>query len=588
MNIQSMEVLMQLQETPGISQRELAEKQGYSLGNVNKCIQTLLQEGWINREGFVTEAGQNRMKMSMPRRAVILAAGFGMRMVPINREVPKGLLEVRGERLIDRLISQLHACGIFDISVVVGFMKESFEYLIDSFGVRLIVNEQYASRNNLYSLYLARDHLENAYIVPCDLYFEDNPFRVREMYSYYLVGNGMSREAGVRLNRRMELCETGMGENGNRMIGVCYLTGEDVREVTSRLVRMQADVRFEGSFWEQALVEKGRFFIPGRLFPQDRVMEINTYEQLRDADEGALHLKSAAMEAIAETLGVSTRDITGIEVLKKGMTNRSFIFRCAGKKYIMRIPGEGSEKMINRAQEAEVYRVIAGKGMCDDCVMMDPRTGYKITRYLEGVRTCNPDNEEDLRRCMDRLRSFHAMKLTVRHVFDPFREMERYESFWEGKPSVYGDHEKTKTDVLALRPFIEAHVDKWQLCHIDANQDNFLFYPGEDGTEQIQLTDWEYAGMQDPDIDIAMFVIYAMYDRRQADHLIDLYYEGRCPDVTRLKIYAYMAVCGLLWSDWCEYKRFLGVEFGEYALRQYRYAKDYARLVLKETGEKYA
>lgn len=53
-------------------------------------------------------------------------------------------------------------------------------------------------------------------------------------------------------------------------------------------------------------------------------------------------------------------------------------------------------------------------------------------------------------------------------------------------------------------------------------------------------------------------------------------------DATRIKIYCYIAACGLLWSNWCEYKRNLGVEFGEYSLRQYRYAKDYYRIVQDE------
>ena len=84
--------------------------------------------------------------------------------------------------------------------------------------------------------------------------------------------------------------------------------------------------------------------------------------------------------------------------------------------------------------------------------------------------------------------------------------------------------------------------------------------------------------MQDPHVDIAMFCLYAMYDREEIDRLIDLYFENQCPEEIRTKIYCYMAVCGLLWSNWCEYKRNLGVEFGAYSLKQYRYAKDYYKL----------
>ena len=125
-------------------------------------------------------------------------------------------------------------------------------------------------------------------------------------------------------------------------------------------------------------------------------------------------------------------------------------------------------------------------------------------------------------------------------------------------------------------------MDKgWCLTHIDAVPDNFFFVE-QDGKEEIRLIDWEYAGMQDPHVDIAMFCIYSLYDRKQIDKLINIYFEGNCSRDARTKIYCYIAACGLLWSNWCEYKRNLGVEFGEYSLRQYRYAKDYYKIVMEE------
>ena len=90
--------------------------------------------------------------------------------------------------------------------------------------------------------------------------------------------------------------------------------------------------------------------------------------------------------------------------------------------------------------------------------------------------------------------------------------------------------------------------------------------------------------MQDPHVDIAMFCIYSLYNRAQVDRLIDIYFEGKCDDAVRIKIYCYIACCGRLWSNWCEYKRQLGVEFGEYSLRQYRYAKDYYKIVSELIG----
>ena len=87
--------------------------------------------------------------------------------------------------------------------------------------------------------------------------------------------------------------------------------------------------------------------------------------------------------------------------------------------------------------------------------------------------------------------------------------------------------------------------------------------------------------MQDPHLDIAMFCVYSFYNQKQCDELIDIYFNHSCDVETRIKIYCYIALCGLLWSNWCEYKRLLGVEFGEYSLRQYRYAKEFYRLSAK-------
>ena len=142
-------------------------------------------------------------------------------------------------------------------------------------------------------------------------------------------------------------------------------------------------------------------------------------------------------------------------------------------------------------------------------------------------------------------------------------------------------------EMILRKGAIAAHAGEKVLTHIDAVPDNFLFVE-KDGKEEIRLIDWEYAGMQDPHVDVAMFCIYSLYNKRQVDRLIAAYFTEGCDDATRIKIYCYIAACGLLWSNWCEYKRNLGVEFGEYSLRQYRYAKDYYRIVqeeLKKQGE---
>ena len=560
-------------------QRELAEESGYSLGVVNRCLRSLTETGNVRADGTLTQNGQALLAENRPRRAVILAAGFGMRMVPINTETPKGLLQVHGERLIDRLIRQLHQAGIRDIRVVVGFLKEQYEYLIDEFGVELVVNPDYARKNNLHSVDRVRSALSDCYVVPCDLYCTENPFRTHEFYSWYMVSEAPAPDSTVRVNRKQALIP--VSENGNRMIGICYLTADDGRKVSEKVHALCLDSRMDGAFWEEALYAEGKMLPAARVVPEGQVVEINTYEQLRELDGDSDQLQNDAIGTICRVFDASPRDITHITVLKKGMTNRSFLFTCRGKQYIMRIPGEGTDRLIDRRQEAAVYGAIRDLSLCDDVYYIDPANGYKITAFLENARVCDPENPSDVRRCMAFLREFHERRLHVGHSFDIFGQIEFYEQLWKGNPSVYADYRRTKEQILSLRPYIEAHAGEKVLTHIDAVPDNFLL-TGDD----IRLIDWEYAGEQDPHVDIAMFAIYALYDRAQIDALIDAYFPEGCPGETRLKIYCYVAACGLLWSNWCEYKRQLGVEFGEYSLRQYRYAKDFYRIFRAEEGEK--
>ena len=396
-----------------------------------------------------------------------------------------------------------------------------------------------------------------------------------------MVSDLVDNESNVRVNRKMELVTVPESSGGNAMIGICYLIKDDADIVERRIEELCGNQRYDGSFWEEALYHKDRMIVAARVVHSADVVEINTYEQLREIDSDSNQLKTDAIQVIGKALNAKSDEVTDITVLKKGMTNRSFLFTCKGKKYIMRIPGEGTDQLINRRQEAEVYHTIDGKKICDDIAYINPENGYKITEFLEGARVCNPLNYEDVKKCMKRLRAFHELKLKVNHEFNIFDQMEFYETLWDGTPSVYKDYQKTKENVLSLKPYIDANVSEKVLTHIDAVPDNFLFVQ-QDGKEEIRLIDWEYAGMQDPHVDVAMFCIYSLYNKRQVDRLIAAYFTEGCDDATRIKIYCYIAACGLLWSNWCEYKRNLGVEFGEYSLRQYRYAKEYYRIVQDE------
>lgn len=576
MNIKEIEVLKKIKS--GVSQRELAEQLSVSLGKVNQIISKLKKENFIDNSNNITLKTKNYFKNHHPKNAVILAAGYGMRMVPINTEEPKGLLEVKGETLIERLIKQLHEVGVQDIKVVVGFMKEHYEFLIDKYNVKLVVNSHYKDWNNIYSLFLVKDDISDTYILPCDVWFEKNPFSTIEDESWYLFGEEQVSGSNwqVKNNEKVRFNSS----KGNKMIGLAYLNEMQGKNI-SKLLEKSIEEKQYASFWEDVLENKKNFLLKGKLISDNSHAEINSYEQLLDLDSGSTHLKNDAIEIIEDILKVNKKDIHNIHTLKKGMTNRSFIFTVNNKRYIMRIPGEGTDKLIDRREEYDVYQRVKKEPYTETILYLNPDNGYKISEFLENTRNSDSNNVQDVKESMNVLRKFHSQNYQVDHTFDIWKQIDFYENLRK-TASAYRDYEEIKDRVLKLKPFIEDNVTKWSLCHIDANYDNFLI----DQNNNVFLIDWEYAGMQDPDLDIAMYAIYAGYTKEKIDQLINIYYENKVSNNLRYKIYAYVAVGGLLWSNWCEYKQSLGLDFGEYSLAQYRYAKEYSKLVLNYLEKK--
>lgn len=585
MNIYESKLLNKISHDGFSNQRQLSDEAGFSLGLINKSLQSLKDSGLITSDYQLTKNAFSLINRSHPKNAIILAAGYGLRMVPINMDCPKGLLTVDGEHLIDRLIKQLKEKGINDITVVVGFMKEKYEYLIDTFGVKLVYNKDYSTKNNLHSLNCVVNKISNTYIIPCDIWCVKNPFSDTEFYSWYMLNELIDSNSTVRVTRNQSIENIKKEQSGNKMIGISYISENDSKQLKDNIKKLCKDIANDNVFWEKALFDMGNIEVNANIMLSSEVTEINSYEQLRELDCSSKELENESLEVISKTLNCKNEDIKNIKTLKKGMTNRSFIFTVDSKKYIMRIPGEGTDKLINRKEEADVYNTIKEKNICDELFYINPDNGFKISSFVENSRVCDPYNFEDVSKCMKKLKHFHDMKLKVNHEFNIVKQIDFYESLWLEPKSIFDDYQQTKKNVLSLIPFVNKNKAESVLTHIDAVPDNFLF--SKNGkTENIQLIDWEYAGMQDPHVDIAMFCIYSLYDsKEEIDNVIDLYFENKCNINTRIKIYCYVALCGLLWSNWCEYKRQLGVEFGEYSLKQYRYAKDYFKIASKEIKE---
>lgn len=122
-------------------------------------------------------------------QAVILTAGRGRRMEPLSRSCHKALLEIGGMTILGRAIDSLVAAGINQITIVTGYRADDITGFVTqhypSLPVRFVLNERYETTNNIVSLALALESLEDTddvLLIECDLLFE--PRLIKELIEH--------------------------------------------------------------------------------------------------------------------------------------------------------------------------------------------------------------------------------------------------------------------------------------------------------------------------------------------------------------------------------------------------------------------
>ncbi len=610
-------------EQPDITQREMAQKLDVSLGTVNslvkECVSRKLiaedEPGGASRKWKILDEGRRLLAPYKVDGALIIAAGFGSRFVPLTFEMPKGLLEVFGERMIERQIRQLHEAGVTDITIAVGYLKEKFEYLIDKFDVKLLYNPEYSGKNTLATIYRARKVLEgrNMYLLSSDNWLRENMYHAYECGAWYSSAfqKGETKEWCLSYNKKGRITDVRVGgRDAWVMYGPAYFS----REFTARFMPvLKAYYETPGTeqfYWEQVFVDMLEGEAKSRLEggdqslldravresgvgaerwdeiemdinrqPENQVYEFENLEELRLFDTKYQNQSdNEAMKLVAGVFQVPESEIRDIRCLKAGMTNKSFLFQVKGKPCICRIPGPGTQLLVNRFQEKQVYDAVMPLGITEHLLYLNPETGYKIADFYEGARNASSGDWEDLERCMEMLRRLHNSGVKVEHDFDIRERIGFYEKLCKSHGgTLFEDYEEVRGWMDWLMDRLDQMGRGKCLCHIDANVDNYLFL--ENG--EVKLLDWEYAGMCDPMIDVAMCAIYSYYDEEQTDRLLSIYLQREPTKEETFATYAYAALGGFLWSLWAVYKSVLGDEFGEYTIIMYRYAKKYYRKLRK-------
>lgn len=323
----------------GLTKVQIEQKSGISEEDFSALVLRLKSAGLIDKNNNLTPNAETQLEYYKVDNAIIMAAGMSSRFAPLSYEKPKGLIEVKGEILIERQIKQLLSAGIDDITVVVGYMKERFFYLQEKFGVDIVINDDYYRYNNTSTLIRVKEKLKNTYICSSDNYFTENVFEKYVYDSYYsaVYLAGKSDEYGIDYN------EQGLITSVNHtpfdswvMLGHVYFSKAFSEKFVDILQSEYELGNTKNELWEKLLerhLDELKIYI--KKYSDNVILEFDCLEDLRNFDSKYLvNSDSEIFDNICRVLGCKESEIKDISVLSQGLTNSSFKFTVNGKEYI--------------------------------------------------------------------------------------------------------------------------------------------------------------------------------------------------------------------------------------------------------------
>ena len=282
---------------------------------------------------------------------------------------------------------------------------------------------------------------------------------------------------------------------------------------------------------------------------------------------------------LSEILNISEDSICSIESVG-GMTNKNFKIFMNNEYYILRIPGNGTGKIISRYDEKYNSLVANNLGLDTDILYFDEENGVKISKYINNAETINPKTakrKENMIEITNLLRSLHKSNMKFSNEFNVFNKIEEYEKLLkESNGTNFKDYSIVKQQVLELKEILKDLGKESVPCHNDTVPENFV-----KNNDKLHLVDWEYSGMNDPMWDLAAHCLECDFSKEEEELFLNLYFNHDIGQEYKTKILIYKICQDFLWSIWTNIKEANGENFGTYGEDRYNRAKININKILK-------
>lgn len=276
-----------------LPQREIADSLHCSLGLANKTFGELEDMGLIGvnakKEVQVTKLGLDALEPYRVKRAVILAAGFGSRMVPITLNTPKPLVRVHNRMIVETLLDAVVAAGIQEIVLVRGYLWEQFDVLKHKYPhIQFVQNPLFNEANNISSAWVVKDMLQNAYVCEADLLLS-NPHLIRK-YEYSSNYLGEYKEVTddwcFEVRRGIIKALNVGGTDCYHMYGISYWDAKDGAKMAEDIDKTYKMPGGKEKYWDEVALRvcAKNYRMEVRPCYEGDIVEIDTFNELKKID----------------------------------------------------------------------------------------------------------------------------------------------------------------------------------------------------------------------------------------------------------------------------------------------------------------
>lgn len=255
-----------------------------------------------------------------------------------------------------------------------------------------------------------------------------------------------------------------------------------------------------------------------------------------------------------------------------GMSNFNYKVLFGDKSYVLRIPGNGADGMVERENE-ELNSMLAQKmGIHPTIEYFNRKTGIKLVDYIENAETLNPTSIQEasnLEQIAAIYRTLHNSRMRERNDFNIFHEIDKYNFLIEKSGAkMYHSNRGGYSQVIVFERRLNQMGVELKPCHNDGVPENFI----KDANGKIYLIDWEYSGMNDPVAELAALFLESEFNKESQDIVLEHYFEGKIPADLPERLLIYQVLWDYLWAQWTVIKEAKGDDFGGYGRMRFERA----------------